>query len=63
MDAKNLHKTLQNLQKEIEQEVNDRLRRKMGVMAKNHFRQNFRNAGFMDGGNHPWQTSCVYLCK
>lgn len=35
---------------DIEKEVRDRLPRKVGVVAVNHFRQNFRDAGWRDNG-------------
>lgn len=57
MDAKNLTAAIIRAKQEILREVNDRLPRKVGVIASNHFRQNFRNSGFMDGGNRPWLTS------
>lgn len=57
MDAKNLSKAILNAKDDIIKEINDRLPRKIGVIATNHFKQNFRNSGFMDGGNHPWQPS------
>ena len=31
--------------------------RKVGITAVNHFRQNFRDAGFRDGGIRPWQRT------
>lgn len=36
-------------------EVNDRLPRKVGVIAVNHFKQNFRDGGWLDDGLHPWK--------
>jgi phage gpG-like protein len=57
MDAKKLSQALMKCKDDIIKEVNDNLPRKVGVMAVNHFRQNFRNAGFMNGGNHPWKTT------
>ena len=38
-------------------EVNDRLPRKVGVVAVNHFKQNFRDAGWLDNGLHPWKRT------
>ncbi|MEG1575078.1 MAG: hypothetical protein RR341_08435, partial [Bacteroidales bacterium] len=30
---------------------------KAGQEAKNHFQDNFRKGGFVDGGLHPWKRS------
>ena len=38
-------------------EVNDRLPRKVGVIAVNHFKQNFRDGGWLDDGLHPWKKT------
>ena len=37
---------------DIIKEVNDRLPRKVGVVAVNHFKQNFRDSGWLDNGLH-----------
>lgn len=42
---------------DILREVNDRLPRTVGITAVNHFRQNFRDSGFRDGGLRPWQKT------
>ena len=46
-----------NLTGNIEKEFDDRLPRKIGVLAKQHFRDNFRKSGFVDGGVRPWQKA------
>ena len=48
MDAKNIQKLVEKAQNDILQEVNDRLPRKVGVIAVNHFKQNFRDGGWLD---------------
>lgn len=45
------------MRRQIEREVLDRLPRKVAIVAKNHFTQNFRDGGWMDGGLHPWQRT------
>ena len=45
------------LKKEIEREVYYRLPRKVGVVAVRHFKQNFREGGFVDGGVRPWKRT------
>lgn len=45
------------LEKRVRQELNDRLPRRVGVMAVNHFNQNFRDSGWRDNGLHPWQET------
>ena len=42
-------------------ELNDFRHRKLPVLvgctAKDHFQENFRQGGFVDGGLHPWQEA------
>ena len=45
MDAKNIQKLAERIKKDVEKEVYDRLPRKVGVIAVNHFKQNFRDGG------------------
>ncbi len=57
MDAKEILKRIERAKEDIEKEVNDRLPRKAGIAAVNHFRQNFRDAGWRDGGLRPWKKT------
>lgn len=57
MDAKNIEKLVQKAKDDILQEVHDRLPRKVGVIAVNHFKQNFRDGGWLDAGLHPWKKT------
>lgn len=57
MDAKNIQKLVEKAKNDILQEVNDRLPRKVGVIAVNHFKQNFRDGGWQDDGLHPWKKT------
>lgn len=52
-----LTRRIDTIRKQIEREVTDRLPRKVAIVAKNHFTQNFRDGGFTDGGLHPWQRT------
>ena len=52
-NSKELQRKIERLKKEIEREVYDRLPRKVGVVAVRHFKQNFREGGFVDGGVRP----------
>lgn len=45
------------LDREVRRELNDRLPRRVGVIAVNHFNQNFRDAGWRDNGLHPWKET------
>lgn len=45
---------VQVLERRVRQELNDRLPRRVGVVAVNHFNQNFRDSGWRDNGLHPW---------
>ena len=49
-DPKKLARMVSRLKDEVEREVNDRLPRKVGIIAVQHFKQNFRDSGFRDGG-------------
>ena len=53
MDAKEIQMRIERIKADIEKEVRDRLPRKVGITAVNHFRQNFRDAGWRDNGLHP----------
>lgn len=55
MDAKEIQMRIERIKADIEKEVRDRLPRKVGITAVNHFRQNFRDAGWRDNGLHPWK--------
>ena len=57
MDAKNIEKLVEKAKEDIMKEVNDRLPRKVGVIAVNHFKQNFRDGGWLDDGLHPWKKT------
>ena len=57
MDAKNIEKLVIKAKDDILKEVNDRLPRRVGVVAVNHFKQNFRDGGWLDNGLHPWKRT------
>ncbi len=57
MDAKDIERLVRKAKDDIVKEVNDRLPRKVGVVAVNHFRQNFRDGGWLDNGLHPWKRT------
>ena len=59
MDAKNIQKLAERIKEEVEKEVHDRLPRKVGVVAVNHFKQNFRDGGWLDNGLHPWISQAI----
>lgn len=48
MDAKEIERRISRVKDEIQKEVTDRLPRKVGVVAANLFKQNFRDGGFTD---------------
>lgn len=43
--------------KEVSDAIRRRLPVKIGRMATDHFQENFRRGGFVDGGLHPWQKT------
>lgn len=57
MDANDIEKLVAKAKDDIIKEVNDRLPRKVGVTAVNHFKQNFRDGGWLDNGLHPWKRT------
>lgn len=57
MQSKDIVRLVERLKDEVEREVNDRLPRKVGIIAVQHFKQNFRDSGFRDGGLRPWKKS------
>lgn len=56
-DLSKFIRMVNKLSKSIEEEVDDRLPRKLGVLAVQHFKQNFRDSGFRNGGLRPWKRS------
>lgn len=48
---------VRQISEQINRELNDRLPRKVGVMAVNHFNRNFREGGWNDNGLTPWQET------
>ena len=57
MDANDIEKLVKKAKDDTLKEVNDRLPRKVGVTAVNHFKQNFRDGGWLDNGLHPWKRT------
>lgn len=57
MEAKKFEITINRLTEDIKKLVFDQLPRKVGVIATNHFKDNFRKSGFVNGGVHPWQKT------
>ena len=63
MDIKEYSKLIKAKRKELD----DLMKRKMpviaGRMAKDHFQDNFRREGFVNGGLHPWPKAAnAALC-
>ncbi len=56
-NTKELERKIERMRRDIEREVNDELPRKVGIVAVNHFKQNFREGGFVDGGVKPWKRT------
>ena len=57
MDARDIEKLVAKAKDDIIKEVHDRLPRKVGITAVNHFKQNFRDDGWLDNGLHPWKRT------
>ena len=59
MDARDIQKLVAKAKDDIIKEVHDRLPRKVGVVVVNHFKQNFRDGGWLDNGLHPWISQAI----
>ncbi|MGL5682648.1 MAG: phage virion morphogenesis protein [Marinifilaceae bacterium] len=57
MDIKTFKSRLITKQKEVAHCFNRTLPVKVGVAAQQHFRDNFRQGGFVNNGLHPWQPA------
>lgn len=55
MSIKVLEEVFRRKQKEIETYVKEKFPRKAGKVALDHFRENFDNEGYVDGGLHKWK--------
>ena len=56
-NAQNIDRIFAELAKKVQREVQINLPRKVGIIAKNHFTDNFRKGGFVDSSLEPWQTT------
>ena len=57
MDLKQFQQQLAAKQREVEQAMRRTLPVKVGRIAADHYHENFRKGGFVDGGLHPWQPT------
>ena len=57
MNAKQIADIIARAPKQVERAMRDEIPRKAGIIAKNHFRQNFRDGGFTDDGLHAWKKT------
>ena len=57
MDLRQFQQQLARQQREIEEAMRRTLPVKVGRLAKDHYQENFRKGGFVDGGLHPWQPT------
>ncbi len=57
MDKNQFKDAIGKIEAQILDEVQSKLPRKVGIIAVNHFRQNFRDAGFINNGIKPWQKT------
>ena len=54
---KTIHRTHVELAKKVQREVQINLPRKVGIIAKNHFTDNFRKGSFVNSSLEPWQIT------
>lgn len=57
MNAKQIADIIARAPKQVERVMRDEIPRKAAIIAKNHFRQNFRDGGFTDDGLHAWKKT------
>ena len=57
MNAKQIADIIARAPKQVERAMRDEIPRKAAIIAKNHFRQNFRDGGFTDDGLHAWKKT------
>lgn len=57
MDLKQFQQQLARQQHEIEEAMRRTLPVKVGRLATDHYHENFRKGGFVDGGLNPWQPT------
>lgn len=57
MDVKNFNAIIIAKQKQIEKLINKRMPVIAGRIAKDHFQDNFRQGGFVNGSLQPWQKA------
>ncbi|MBQ6377618.1 MAG: phage virion morphogenesis protein [Prevotella sp.] len=57
MDLKQFQQQLARQQREIDDARRRKLPVKVGRIAADHFKENFRKGGFVNGGLHPWQPT------
>lgn len=57
MDSRQIASIILRAPKEVARALSDELPRKAAIISKNHFRQNFRESGFVDGGLRPWKRT------
>lgn len=57
MTPKEFQERIRARQKEITDAIHRRLPVKIGRMATDHFQDNFRRGGFVNGGLHPWPVT------
>lgn len=57
MDLKDFDNLIKSKRKRLETLMRRKLPVTVGRMAKDHFQENFRQGGFVNGGLHPWPKS------
>ena len=57
MDLPQFIKQLEAKQREIDDAMRRKLPIKVGRLATDHYHENFRKGGFVNGGLHPWQQT------
>ena len=57
MDLKDLDNLIKSKRKQLETLMRRKMPVMVGRMAKDHFQDNFRQGGFVNGGLHPWPKS------
>ena len=55
--SKEIAQIIEKYPQEIEKAIKNTLPRKIAILAKNHFKNNFRQSGFVNGGKQAWKQT------
>ena len=57
LTSKEIAQIIEKYPQEVEKAIKNTLPRKIAILAKNHFKNNFRQSGFVNGGKQAWKRT------